>query len=110
MGALALEMRPEVQRALAACLDVVAGGLEQHREVTGEQLRPLGEHVAQAVELFGDLLALVERQRAVEARLLRPVGLVAGHVGVEHLLERIEIALFQRIAAGELRAGVLQVR
>ena len=59
MGALAVEVRPEVQRPLAARLDVVAGGLEQHREVTGEQLR-LPHHV--------------ERRRIVRRELERLVG------------------------------------
>ncbi len=109
MGALALEMRPEVQRPLAPRLDAIAGGLEQHREVTGKQLRTGVEHVAEAVELVLDLLALVERQRAVEARLTAGADLLgeaeedgepALHVGGPQPVEHVAVEPRHGVAVG----------
>ena len=48
VGTVAVEAGLEHEHALAAGLDPAVGGLEQHREVAGEQLGLLGEDLAAA--------------------------------------------------------------
>ena len=67
MGALAVELRFEHDHALATGLDPRVGGLQQHREVAVEQLGLLLEDARRPLNAVGDLLALVERERHVEA-------------------------------------------
>ncbi len=67
VGAHAVECRLHVDRALAAGLDPAAGRLEQDREVAVHELGRFREQPAQPVVLVGDLFALVEHERHVEA-------------------------------------------
>ena len=56
-------------RPLAAALDAPVGRLEEHGEVTGQQVRAVRPDPGQAVELGLDLLALVEQEGQVPLRL-----------------------------------------
>ena len=90
-----------MQRALTSGFDSAAAGLEEHGKVARQQVGSIREHVAEAVELVGDLLAFVERQRAVEPRPSAGADLLgetqeyrqaALHVGGAEAVQRIGLA------------------
>ena len=68
MGTRAVEPGLGDEHALAPGLDPTVGGLEQHREVAGQELGLRPEHGAEAVELVAHLFALVEREGDVVMR------------------------------------------
>jgi hypothetical protein len=70
VGPLAVEPRLHHEHTLAPGLHPAVGGLEEHREIGGEQPVAGLEDLPQAIELVGHFLALVERERHVEAGAL----------------------------------------
>ena len=59
------EVRDDAQSSVAATFDVRGSGFAQQSEVAGEPLRVQALDAAQAVEMRGDLLMVVENPRDV---------------------------------------------
>ena len=59
------EVRDDAQSSVAAAFDVRGSGFAQQSEVTGEPLRVQALDAAQAIEVRGDLLVVVENPRDV---------------------------------------------
>ena len=108
--ALAVEPGPGHEDALAAGLDPAVGRFEQDGEVAGEEVRLLGEHLAQPVELVAHLLALVERERDVVARrrrvVVHPLGQPQEHCEAALHVGRTQAVEHVAVEPGHLVAGV----
>ena len=74
MSALAVEDDFEDRRPLASRLEPVAGGLEDHGEVPGDQVGPLREEPGQPAALGAQLLTVVKDEGSVARIALHLLG------------------------------------